>query len=267
MSEVLIPGRPRGVTSRRGLAGVLIVALGIAAGAAALSPAQQGTPSVERTVELHRRVARSTFFVQAGTGRGSGFLVDAQRRLVVTARHVVRDLTHVTLMLAQTDEAGDVITDLGFYKANPQLLVKGEVIFRDAGKDIAVIRLDKLPTGAVALPLASTVRAGQTIHLVGNSSVSFGGLFGYRRGVVAGVYRSTPAMTASNARIVETTVPSNHGDSGGPVVNDAGELVAFISEGTDGSAPGQGQMYHRAQVTDHSVHVAEVRAVLSALQQ
>jgi S1-C subfamily serine protease len=34
---------------------------------------------------------------------------------------------------------------------------------------------------------------------------------------------------AVNCRVVETSSPTNGGDSGGPVVNDRGELVAVVS--------------------------------------
>jgi hypothetical protein len=54
--------------------------------------------------------------------------------------------------------------------------------------------------------------------------------------------------------------PTNRGDSGGPVVNNDGELVGIVSQGTTGGA------HDREQVTDHSVHVQEIRRALEGMQ-
>jgi tetratricopeptide (TPR) repeat protein len=68
---------------------------------------------------------------------------------------------------------------------------------------------------------------GDVLHSLGNPAAS-GALWVYSSGTVRQVYRRQMRYAGGQvveARVIETQVPINPGDSGGPVVNGRGELV------------------------------------------
>jgi S1-C subfamily serine protease len=256
--------------------GVLVASLALGAGAVITGTGRgQVGPGAgaasEPAVELHRKVARSTAWVISSRGFGTGWLVDAGQGYLVTARHVVADGTNVEkqvqVLFAQFDGDGQVITDRSYYDKNKERLsIRATVVYESLRRDMAVLKLERVPAGVPALPLAARApRPGQAVHLVGNSSVRHGGLFGYCRGAVRNVFRFDPPGNPILAEVVAHHVPTNQGDSGGAVVNNQGEVVAFISQGTTGGMP-TGGWTDNQQVLDHSICVTEIRLGLQALR-
>jgi tetratricopeptide (TPR) repeat protein len=91
------------------------------------------------------------------------------------------------------------------------------------------------------------------LHSIGNPSAS-GALWVYSTGTVRQVYRKEWRFATGpvrSARVVETQSPINPGDSGGPVVNDAGEVLAVVS----GRQP-------EAALVSWCISVEEVKAYL-----
>lgn len=223
--------------------------------------------------ELYRRVAPSSVqIVPAGStqARGSGALIDLTHRLVLTADHVVRGLPdnpkgQVVVLFAQQEPDGAIITDLAHYRRRfADLAIGGRVVAQDRQRDLALIQLERLPPGVKALPLAEQDPApGDLVHVVGMSSGQHGGAFGYCSGSVRNVFPWTRLGSPGPVHIVATQVPTNKGDSGGPVVNDRGALVAVVSSGTIGDSSNPSEWTYRQQVLDHSIHVREVRTVLN----
>jgi tetratricopeptide (TPR) repeat protein len=85
-----------------------------------------------------------------------------------------------------------------------------------------------MPSGVVALtPAASPPEAGDRVHLIGNPGAApF--LWVLTPGEVRQTGRLTDrAVMALIGQIVMTDLSSNPGDSGGPVVNDAGQVVGI----------------------------------------
>jgi hypothetical protein len=116
-----------------------------------------------------------------------------------------------------------------------------------------------VPEGVKAIPLAATSPdPGDGVHSIGNAGQS-GALWGYVKGTVRQVYRKKwkaelgPRKVATfEAKVVETDSATNHGDSGGPLLNDKGELVGV----TEGGAV-------NAQLISTFVDVSEVKQVLA----
>src|SRR5947199_4293865 len=109
--------------------------------------------------KLYGKVALSTAVVyKSGSpyGSGTGFLIDEKERLLLTARHVLEKpggglVDSASVIFAQTKD-GEIITDVAHYRKNWQALaLSGKVVYENVRRDMAIVQLDKLPSGVRAL--------------------------------------------------------------------------------------------------------------------
>jgi S1-C subfamily serine protease len=169
---------------------------------------------------------------------GTGVVVSLDDRWVLTAYHVTGDRQGVVVVFPCADAQGDLITSPRYYQQNlARLGIRGRVVATDPAHDLALIQLERLPNGVRALPLAQvSPRVGEALHLIGNSG--FGGetMWRYGMGKVRSVYERTwrSGELAFRSRVIENQIPGNAGDSGGPVINDRGELVGLHHGQTEG---------------------------------
>lgn len=255
----------------RPLVGALTSFLGLFL--ASLAPAQRPAPAALSGSDVFQRTLKSvTWIIQAeeATGgrvrisSGSGSLIDVAGRLVLTNHHVVGESRKVAVFFPQFDKQKKVITDRDYYfqqLRGGKDVLEGEVIARDSKRDLAIIKLPKLPAGTTALRMAKdSVAPGDNVHSLGNPGAS-GALWAYTNGYVKQVYknrwtvldREDKSEHHYEAQVVETTSPVNPGDSGGPLLNSAGELAAV----TQGGVVSQGTI-------SFFVDISEVRALLAA---
>src|SRR5262245_10539986 len=112
-SSIMLLHRHRGAITTLGLASSLLL-----------------VTTASANEELYRKVASATALVykNEGTvlgGTGTGFLIDAKERLVVTARHVVEKtagggvVPTVVIIFAQSKD-GEIITEADHYRRNWQ---------------------------------------------------------------------------------------------------------------------------------------------------
>jgi hypothetical protein len=193
---------------------------------------------------LYRQVLRSVVWINvpAGGGRvvtGTGSLVDRSKRLVLTNFHVVGDNKRVKAIFPQYHGERLIAEREEYVRRIANRAVSGEVIDVDRRRDLALVRLDRLPDSdrEDALPLsADGVSPGQTVHSIGNPGKS-GALWVYTPGKVRQVYHKQWRAELNGrpvpfeAEVIETDSPTNPGDSGGPLVNDAGHLVGVTQGG------------------------------------
>lgn len=165
----------------------------------------------------------------------TGALVDAERRIVVTSYQVVEWSDVVYCMFPLTAKDGSLLTDKARYKERIKdgLGIRARVLIKDKARGLALIKLDRLPVGAKPLPLAARSPAvGSTTWNIGCPEVA-GQVFSVTEGKVRGVGDEKflvdgfkpGTVYEVKARIITTTNPTNEGDTGGPLVNKAGELV------------------------------------------
>ena len=188
---------------------------------------------------LYKKCVQSVAFLyvprEDGAGEGSGTLIDADQRLLVTAHAFLGDGDTVFAQFP-TYKDGDMVTDQKRYveRVKAGQALKGKVLFRDKTRDLALIQLDKLPAGTPALPLGKeSVAVGETVIQIGNFKGPPALAFSTTRGEVRAVGRrdfvieSGPAATPrQRCMIVAATNPVGAGDSGGPLLDRRGYLVA-----------------------------------------
>ncbi|TWT34307.1 Periplasmic serine endoprotease DegP precursor [Blastopirellula retiformator] len=206
---------------------------------------------------IYEKTLKSTAWVLAKTGgetsSGTGVLVDAEKKLLVTNFHVVGDARAAVVFFADLTD-GKPKVERSHYLTNVKKLgIRGRVIAVDRKRDLALIELDKIPTGATAIGLsADGIGPGEDVQSIGNPG-STDALWVYTSGTVRSVYQKQFRTGAGehDFKVVETQSPINSGDSGGPVVNNEGELVAI----SQAIAP-------KARLVSYSVDVSEVKDFL-----
>jgi tetratricopeptide (TPR) repeat protein len=192
-----------------------------------------GQSPAEGTAEgVYARTLRGTTLVITPTGSGSGWVIDLEQRLLITNDHVAGAHEKVEVIFPAYDKGGRPVAEKDLYRKHARRYV-ADVIDSDGPRDLAVIRLrERPPEGVTAVKVAEREpRPGDRVHSIGNPGAS-DALWVYSAGTVRQVYRKEWRYTTGPARagrIVETQSAINAGDSGGPVVNDAGELVAVVA--------------------------------------
>jgi S1-C subfamily serine protease len=247
-----------------------LVIAGLGLGVAPTPAAEKGTLSGK---EIFQRTLKSVVWIvhkvetddgQVGIASGSGSVIDVPKRLVLTNWHVVRGKEAVTVFFPQFDRGNKLVAAKERYLQ--QFLagggLPGRVLYSDSKRDLALVELAKLPSGTTAVPLAKEgVGPGDTVHSLGNPGAS-DALWAYTPGAVKTVYkkswevadRTERRVTHHEAQVVETTSPVNPGDSGGPLLNSQGELVAVT----------QGGVLRSQGTISYFIDVSEVRAALAA---
>jgi S1-C subfamily serine protease len=235
-------------------------------GAVALAAALAVASGARANPEVYQRTVRSTAWVislQEGVVKstGTGVLIDVERKLVLTNYHVVADRPEVCLFFPSFDNNNELVVEPKQYVENVKGMgIKGKVIQTNQKSDLAIIEAERLPRGIKAVALAAkSPSPGQRVHAIGNSGVEDGALWRYIKGDVRQVYRKkfkvgdpSGMSFQVTARVVETDAATNPGDSGGPVVNDKGELVAITESYSNGQ-----------RLVSSSIDVSEVRTLLA----
>ena len=209
--------------------------------------------------EIYNKTLNSTAWVLAKTGgatsSGTGVLVNAEKKLLITNFHVVGDARSTVIFFPEVKNGKPIVERSHYLKNVKKLGIRGRVLGVDRKRDLALVELDRLPENAVAIPLAKdTTGPGEDVQSIGNPG-STDALWVFTSGTVRSVYQKQFRTGAGehDFMVVETQSPINSGDSGGPVVNNDGELVAI----SQAISP-------KARLVSYSVDISEVKDFLDS---
>ena len=103
--------------------------------------------AAEKIESVYKKTLKGTAQVQTTKGTGTGWIVDSDKKWLITAEHVVGDETEVKILFPSY-RAGRVIGERAFYEKEKKA-VSGRVLRVDSDRDLALIELDEVPEGVV----------------------------------------------------------------------------------------------------------------------
>lgn len=172
--------------------------------AAVVAKVEPSVVSIETEVALRRGRRIAT-----GSGAGTGVVLEGG--LILTNAHVV--------------DGADTVTVTGLDGRERA----ATVVAGDVGADLAVLRVSD-DAGLVPATLgdAGAVAVGDDVVAIGNALALEGGL-SVTRGIVSALDRSieTGTGTGTLTGLVQTDAAISSGNSGGPLVNAAGEVIGI----------------------------------------
>ncbi len=138
-------------------------------------------------------------------GMGTGFVIDEQG-LIATNRHVLGEARPIEIEFAdgksydiESIYASDEIADLAILKIVPESL---------NGRKLKPVRLGE------------TVDQGDDVAAIGHPR-------GYRNSLVTGIVSGTEEI--NGRELIQVSMPIDHGNSGGPLLNQLGEVIGVIT--------------------------------------
>jgi S1-C subfamily serine protease len=208
-----------------------------------LTPASQQVPSTQRLVsdldipvhphwqreegsrgqineDVYEQAARATVAIVTEKGVGSGAVISAQGE-VLTNWHVVQGTELVVVAFKPK----------GSEHRDAQRGFTARVVKVDPTTDLALVRIDAPPSRLVVLPLGSlrNIIEEQDAYAIGHPA---GNTWTYTPSLIRRVsenFQWKSGEVARTATVILTQSQRNPGNSGGPLLNDAAELIGLHS--------------------------------------
>ena len=197
--------------------------------------------SIWAQVSACEYLLRSSAWVVVPDGKqnsyGAAWVADHDKGYLVTSSHLLGPAKAVQVYFPLYRDNVLVNHSADYIRLRLQNTAK--VILTDDKRDLALLQIEKLPLAMVAVPLAKErPQLGQTVYSMGNSGmanrpVEDGTLWHCRKGKILRVGFSVWSLANTGVRIESRTVDTDsavlQGDSGGPMVDESGQLIGVIS--------------------------------------
>jgi S1-C subfamily serine protease len=165
-------------------------------------PGAAAPPARLSAAELARRALDFSVFVRAGRTYGAGVLVDHKGH-VLTCWHVIEGMEPLRVSFSDGSAYDAVLVD------------------SDRELDLALLRIDRQTDPQLTPASITSVQPGDDVYALGAPRKL---AFSLGRGMASFVGRPF-----ANAYFLQTDLAMNAGSSGGPVMNDRGEVIAISS--------------------------------------
>ncbi len=225
--------------------------------------------------EICAQAAKSTGTITTPGSLGSGFFVG--KGLFVTNHHVIDD----ALNNIQDCKIKIAAPDGG----PPRTLIPSKILVDEPGNDLALLEvhestLQYTPNANLAdvpaLPLVRSFekpKQGQTVYSYG-SPIGYEGTFAQgtisalRTGkdTIDKLNRKLKILETGGGDVLQITVPTSHGNSGGPLMNANGEVIGVVFAAEPIVQNEKGEI-ESAQNVNFAIGVAHVRQLLATARQ
>jgi S1-C subfamily serine protease len=172
-------------------------------------------------VEVYKKAAPATVLVVTDQRLGSGVVISSQGEML-TNWHVIEGASHIAVV----------------FKPQRGVEVKRELAFAaiplkvDQIADLALLQIQAPPQNLNVLSLGdiTKVEVGQDVHAIGHPE---GEVWTYTTGIISQIrphYQwKGPDDLLHQSTVIQTQTALNPGNSGGPLLNDQGEIIGINS--------------------------------------
>jgi S1-C subfamily serine protease len=174
---------------------------------AAMEGNKADSPTTLSPEDLFKQVKESVVCISHDQGLGSGFFIDS-KGLIATNRHVVGLKKEVIVRLSDSKE------------------IPGRVVRSFRETDLAFVKAEADRVKYVPLANPATIKEGQSVCAIGSPE-------GYHNSLTKGIVSAT-GRYVHGKHFIQTDASINHGNSGGPLLNDHGEVIGVNTWGYDG---------------------------------
>ena len=168
----------------------------------------QMRPSIVQITITGRNPDNTSF-----NGRGAGTVIN-ENGTILTSLHVIsaaeRNATNITVRFFDGTEA------------------PGRVTQRQPERDLALVKVEKLPQGVEPVILGGNAQPGEQVYAIGSP---FGFEGSVSTGVVSGTGRrfAVPSSGTVLENMIQFDAAVNPGNSGGPLVNMDGHVIGVVT--------------------------------------
>lgn len=179
-------------------------------------------------------------------GAGTGFIISSDG-MIVTNKHVVNS----SQGNGEATEYTVILNDGTKYDAT--------VLDMDAFNDLALVKIEGTDLPTLELGDSETVQIGQTVIAIGNALGEFSNTV--TKGVVSGLARTITAGDGQGSSetledIIQTDAAINFGNSGGPLLNLAGQVVGVNTA-----------ISQEGQLIGFAIPINQAKKVIESVQQ
>ncbi len=189
----------------------------VAASSSSTGTRRDAASTALTATQIYKQASAGVVAIKAvtsqGTDSGTGIVLN-DKGLILTNDHVISGASSLTVAANGSSSETRTATLVG----------------EEANDDLALIKVDPSGLGLKPLTLASskTVQVGDPVYAIGNP---YGLNETLTRGIVSALGRSISAPNGSKiAGAIQTDAALNPGNSGGPLLDDEGQVIGVNSQ-------------------------------------